>query len=514
TPYTYAYEEAPLGTFILGGWGAINGDYDTFGFPINSGRALMLAFHLMSVALVYSITKAITGRNLAALIAVLIFMFSPLATIIQRRVLLDNVMLPFLLASIYFLVGKQRNLYHYMLSATFFGVAVLIRGSAVYLLPALYLIARTQSDKDHRRFAVNLWSGLTFSLLSILPLYAQMRLELFPQGWLFSGDFPHVSLIERMLDRGPDTGFILNIGSGFRESFAQWTEVTYATSDPIIVYGGILCVIITAALARYNRHLWSIPLLTFVYAIGLAIGGRVVISDVLILLPLFAIATGIVVSLIVDAIGTGSITTIGLSTVALCILLYPFYTFYTLRIDIYTDNETQDQIDAVEWVRNNIDEDALIVTDNYAFVALRSDMPNVHYYWKVDTDPDIKFTLLDDDHCNIDYVITTQQVVEDIDLFELDLVRRAVERSTVIREYDNQGWPVEIHQVSKERCDFLADDIELESDEPAPLGASELDDTGDDSDDGEEVDFTPDALGVSDEADESVPSDETESEDN
>ncbi|MEO1289830.1 MAG: hypothetical protein AAFV93_18880, partial [Chloroflexota bacterium] len=69
-----------------------------------------------------------------------------------------------------------------------------------------------------------------------------------------------------------------------------------------------------------------------------------------------------------------------------------------------------------------------------------------------------------DSHCNIDYVITTPQVTEDIELFQLDLVRRAVNRSTVIRDYENAGWMVEIRQVSKEQCDFSIDEDDEEQD--------------------------------------------------
>lgn len=466
SPYTYSYQEAPTGTFILGFWALLNGTLNNFGFPLNSGRVLMLFFHLISCGFIFGITKSLSKSNAAAVIAVMIFAFSPLATSIQRRVLLDNVMLPALLGSIYFVVGQQRNLYHYLISALLFGVAVLIRGSAIYLLPGFLIANHTLAHPHHKRFAINMWMTLTVCLLSIFPLYAQMRQELFPEGWFLGGDFPHVSLIEVIIDRGPDTGFFLNIGSGFQYSFTQWTDIGNLTSDPIIVYGGIISIIIVALLSQYNKHLRAIVILAFSYFIGLILGGRVVISDVLPLLPFFAISIGICIAMAAKlaSIGGWMSKTI-LSLVTMLILLYPFYIFYTDRVQMYTMDQVQGQVEAVEWVQNNLDEADYVVTDNYAFVALRDTMPNIHHYWTVDTDPDIKFTLLGDNHCNIDYVLTTPQVTDDISAYNLDLMRRTLERSELLLTYENNGWPVQIWQVSKETCDVLGDN-DTEAEEP------------------------------------------------
>ncbi|MGB7342501.1 MAG: glycosyltransferase family 39 protein [Phototrophicaceae bacterium] len=469
TPYTYSYDEAPTGTFILGIWGLLNGTFTSFGFPINSGRILMMVFHLMSVGFIFGITKSISKSNSAAMIAALLFAFSPLATSIQRRVLLDNAMLPFLLASIFFMVGEKRDLYHYMLSAFLFGTAVLIRGSAIYLLPGFFIVISTLSHPSHKRFAVNIWITLTICLISIFPLYAQMRQELFPEGWLFGGDFPHVSLIERIIDRGADTGVFLNLGGGLLYSFNEWTNIGNLTADPIIIYYGIISLIILGLLARFNKLFGAIVILVLSYLVGMIVGARVVTSDVIILLPLFAIAIGTTLSTISNAAGVGgSISKIALSTVTLVIMLYPFYIFYTARVHIYTMDQVSGQIEAVEWIENNLPLDSVIVTDNYAFVALRQTMPNVHHYWKVDTDTDIKFTLLEDNHCNIDYVLTTPQVNADINNFSLDLMRRAMEQSQKLLSFENEGWPVEIWQVSKQNCD-LEEAVEDDLDNEQPL---------------------------------------------
>src|SRR5690606_36884778 len=59
SPYTYSHQEAPTGTFILGFWALLNGTLNNFGFPLNSGRVLMLFFHLISAGFIFGITKSL-----------------------------------------------------------------------------------------------------------------------------------------------------------------------------------------------------------------------------------------------------------------------------------------------------------------------------------------------------------------------------------------------------------------------------------------------------------------------
>ncbi len=455
TPYTYAYEEAPTNTFVLAGWSSLLGGFDQFGFPLNTGRVLMLIFHLLSVALVFSATRKVSDSDLAAVIAALLFALSPLALSIQRRVLADNVMLFFLLASFYLIVGRNPNLYSFMASAIFFGTAVLTKTTAfIFLPPFLYIVTMT-AHPHLRRFAVNLWLTFSLFLISLFPLYAQMRQELFPQGWILGGDFPHVSLVERILDRGPDTGVFLNIGSGVAPAFAEWTNLTNLTADPVLIYGGAIAVIFLAVMASDNKNLRPIAVAAVGFAVGAFLAGRIVISDIISLLPFFAMSLGVVVAVaanLVSGVASSFLKPVFMVGTVV-VLLYPFWIFYSARIEIYTLDQVGGQVEAVEWIRTRVPADAFVLTDAYAFVALReAGFPNAHHYWKADTDPDVKFVLLSDNHCEIDYIITTPQVIGDIDLYGLDLVRRAVVNSRVLQTYENNGWTIEIRQVTRTNC--------------------------------------------------------------
>ncbi|MFO7321993.1 MAG: glycosyltransferase family 39 protein, partial [Chloroflexota bacterium] len=455
SPYTYAYEEPPVGSLVLGIWTQLIGGLTAFGFSLNSGRVLMFLLHLASTALVYGITLRATKRNLPAIIATLVFAFSPLVVALQRRVLLDNIMLVWLLLALFIILGENRTLKHYFMSAVCFGIAVQTKGAALGFLPAFVYIVTNHSSRIHRRFATGHWVALSLFIVSLYPLYAQMKEELFPQGWFLGGDFPHVSLLERLADRGPDTGRFLNIGAGFTESFQEWVNLGNATADPIIIYGGIVCAIFALLMAVDNRPLRPIVAMVLAFIFKLAISGPIFPSDIILGLPFLAACIGIVIGAVANAVGAvagGSPVRYALATVVAAAMLYPFGIFYSQRTAPYTANQVEGQIEAVRWISENLPEDAVIVTDNYAFVELRRNFQNAHHYWKVDTDPAVKYAELGDDVCNIDYVLSTPQVVADVATYQLDLMRRAIEQSELLITYPNNGWPVEIRRTNKANC--------------------------------------------------------------
>jgi hypothetical protein len=453
SPYTYSYENPPAGTLVMGGWLVFTGGLQAFGFPLNSGRILMLVLHIITTALVFMISKKIAKTTVGAAIATLIFAFSPLAVSMQRVVYMENIMVVWLLASFYFAVGEKRTLMHYYASAFFFGMAFLTEESAIFFLPALLYSVHVSADKHHRRFATYLWTAIAILFASVYPLYAQMKQELFPEGTALGGNFPHVSLIERLSERGPDTGRFLDYGSGLASSIQQWVDLNNPVSDPVIIYFGAISALFVMLLAIDHREIRPLFALLVAEMAHLLLGGQVFVYDVILLLPFLAMSVGVVAAQVQQWLGSmNNSMKYALVPVALAAMLYPFWSFYASRLDIYTQNQVDGQVQAAEWVAANIPQDAVVVTDDYAFVSLRETHPNTQSYWRVDTDPAVKFTLLADDVCNIDYVIATPQIFSDISTFDMELMRRTIQNSEVLMTYPNDGWPVEIRQVKKTYC--------------------------------------------------------------
>jgi 4-amino-4-deoxy-L-arabinose transferase-like glycosyltransferase len=455
SPYTYAYEEPPAGSYMMSAWMLVNRSIAVFDSPIEAGRALMLVAHILTCALIYAITRKVTQLDLAALIAVLVFAFSPLAIALQRRVLLDNLMIVFLLAALFQMLGYRRKLSHYLTSAVFFALAVLTKGAALYFLPAFLFGIRINADPHHKRFAFNLWLAVALMLISFYPLYAQMKQELMPQGWFLGGDFPHVSLFESITDRGAPNGRFLNMANGLESSFDLWTNLENITADPVIFLGGLASFAFAFIFAIDNRLLRTVVAMTVCAFVFILFGGTVFDSHAIILLPLFAIMIGAITGAFSKLIGRllpPGIFRLGLKVVVAVALLYPFWIYYSSRLDIYTMDQVSGQLEAIEWLQKNTPEDSVIVTDNFAFVDLRETHPNTEDYFKVQTDPQIRDLKLDRDVCAIDYLVTTPQVNADVDNFDMDYIRQTLDNSEILITYPNNGWPVQIRQVKKVNC--------------------------------------------------------------
>src|SRR6202022_3644444 len=121
------------------------------------------------------------GMPTAALAAFL-FTVSPLALDYQRRLLLDNIMLFWCLLSLDLLLDGWGRLSRVTLSGISFGIALLTKETAAFLLLPMLYIAWQQRWQHQARFAVVGWLVPLAMLVSFYPLYAALKGELLPAG--------------------------------------------------------------------------------------------------------------------------------------------------------------------------------------------------------------------------------------------------------------------------------------------------------------------------------------------
>jgi hypothetical protein len=191
-PYTYFYDHAPGGWVLLGAWMWITGGVHSFGNAIDSGRVLMLLLNIASIALVFRVARKFGCRPASAAIGALILCLSPLAIFYQRMVLLDSIMLFWALLSLDLLLDGWGRLSRLVLSGVCFGLALVSKETAIFLLPPMLYIAILQRWRHQGRFAVAGWVVPMLIVSSWYLLYALLKGELLPSlgpaGFVTSGD--------------------------------------------------------------------------------------------------------------------------------------------------------------------------------------------------------------------------------------------------------------------------------------------------------------------------------------
>src|SRR5438128_10200322 len=146
--------------------------FETFGEGINTSRVVLLLVHLASVFLLFQVTRRLSGGLTAAVVACFLFNLSPLAVYYQRPVLLDNLMVFWLLLSLYLATGEDRRILTPLLSGLALGLGVLTKENAIFFVPVIgYLLYRQVRQRRNYRFALGFWLFTSAASISLYFLY-------------------------------------------------------------------------------------------------------------------------------------------------------------------------------------------------------------------------------------------------------------------------------------------------------------------------------------------------------
>ena len=449
-----------MGWVLLALWLAIGSVIpapDTF---LSLGRVFMLVIHVLTALMIYGVARKLRLSQPFAILAVVLFSLSPLVIILQRRILVENLMTLWVLISFYFVLGNKRTLLHYAVSALTLGMAFLTHVVALSFFPAIFYVVFKHSHSAHRRFALTLWLGIVASMFFGFPLHALLKDELLPAGVLFGGSHPHVSLYETQavqLERisGQE---LLSSESSFIFNLKRWVSFEEAASDRGFIIAGLSSAALVLTMATLWRpHLRPLAWLMFLYGLHLVTLKRLFDPGIVPLLPLLAISIGIAAEMIFQLIkNTLSQRAIsyplyaGLATLLLAVCGWT----YGQKFEIFRLDQTSMQIDAVRWLSQHAAPDSVVVSDSYAFVDLRQTLANAHYYWVVDEDVQVRYEVMDNNWCNIDYLVTTPQMLADINENQLQLSLTAFRGSESLKTYENNGWPIDIREVQKHNCNI------------------------------------------------------------
>ncbi|MBI4318021.1 MAG: glycosyltransferase family 39 protein [Chloroflexi bacterium] len=462
SPYTYFYDHAPAGWLVLAGWIALlPRQFTTFGMAINSGRVFMLLVHVASVYLLYHVTRRLSRSTTAAFLTCLIFTLSPLGLFYQRMILLDNIMVFWLLLSLYWLVRHGERLMALLGSGLAFGLALLTKENAVFFLPVLFYILYQEVKDSYRfRFALSGWIFTWSIVVSIYPLYAFLKSELFPEGIslvLTNEPGSHVSLISTFIwqlsRRG---GSIMDPSSEFWFFFwGRWWP-----KDAAILLLGASATLLNLAIGlsdlqgKRGRGFFVTSLLCLSFALYLMRGSVILAFYVVPVVPFAAMNMGMLADRVIRVLpGTVARWTF----VLVAIVLTGVYLF--LARDHYTLNQTQLQARQLQFIRSNVPSSAFLIIDDDLWVDLhersgRSPVyPKAHSHWKVQGDPDIREKMLGDDWRNADYLVLSTGLA---DIFNgalsaerEDFVLAAHNNSRTIAVFEQGNVRLEVRKINK-----------------------------------------------------------------
>jgi endo-1,4-beta-D-glucanase Y/4-amino-4-deoxy-L-arabinose transferase-like glycosyltransferase len=449
-PYTYFYDHAPGGWLLLAGWLGISGGPLTFGSAVDSGRMFMLLLHLAMIPLLYQIARKFGCGMGAAALATLLFSISPLAILYQRLVMLDNIMMFWLLLSLNFLLDGRGRLSRVIFSGLCFGMAILSKETAVFVLPAMFFIAWQQRWKHQGRFGLLGWILPMGAVLSLYPLYALLKGELLPAGYslaffILNMDTPpdKVSLIDALrwqATRGGDGAF-------WKLATDTWLKL-----DPVLFAGGALAIVINLLrIVRKDRRAFAVGLLGLLPLYYLARGGLVFDYYIIFAIPFLALNLAMALNPLLRLLPRQLKPALVL--VATGVLLGVYIGMQTLQ-PLFTQRPDVASREATAWIKQNLPSQSLIVIRNDMWVDLHEpglggpSFPNAHSHWKVALDPSVRDGVFHNDWHMVDYVVVSPQFKQDLIDTNATLVLDALKNATLVKRWESAGNQLEVWKVN------------------------------------------------------------------
>jgi endo-1,4-beta-D-glucanase Y/4-amino-4-deoxy-L-arabinose transferase-like glycosyltransferase len=409
-PYTYWYDHSPLGWMILAVFSQILGGYNSFGNSINTGRVIMLIMHMVSSLMIILSVRKMTKNVWAGYAAALFFSLLPLGNYFQRRVLLDNVLMFIFSLCFYFSIDNKVTLFKAMLSGTLLGMAVMCKESGIFFVPGIVYIIFNGLDKRQKIFGLITWTGFFTSIVSLYIILSILKTELFPS----SDKVSLIGTLSFQISRGNGIPFWKD-GSEFKINLLQWLS-NDTTSVYLIVTTLFVGIIMTAFNFR-NKNWTGIMLLICGYLYFILRGKIVIEFYILPLIFIVALLFGLIYdqviryfsSIVVDLKIKKNIFRVGI----LLILLPLVFLQFVVNSKALTNDDVTPTLQAIDWIRANVDQNANIIIACTAYGDLQYPNPsfkvykNADWFWKADFDREVREYKYKNNPENVDYILNS-----------------------------------------------------------------------------------------------------------
>lgn len=454
TPYVYTYDHPPLGWIQIAAWVQLTGGLASFTNAINSGRVFILVLAAASSLLLYLSASRLSGSRSAALMATLLYTFSPLSLIYRREVLLDNIGTFWLLMALCLITTGKSKLPTFLFAALALGIAILTEEVFILFLPTLLYAVWLYATPFQRKFALVTVIYVTLAVASIYILFALLKGDLFPPGILPGDKGPHPSLIEAFLQKWQ----LPAVGGQFSESWSAWTQL-----DWLLLAAGTIAMFINILGGTVNRF----QLLTALFAANcwafLLICNVVYPFSIVPLLPFLALN-------IVLALNTPLRWLTGKIGFDLARALLFFVLIGVLipsgihrATPLLTKDSAGPQQQALLWIRSNIPHDSLVITNSYMFSDLRepggmgvgngAPFAHAHIYSNVVLDPAVLDKELNGDWQKINFLVVDDNMLKDIHARQqYALLNQALHHGILRSQFGSSkdGTLIQIYQVIRQ----------------------------------------------------------------
>jgi hypothetical protein len=150
----------------------------------------------------------------------------------------------------------------------------------------------------------------------------------------------------------------------------------------------------------------------------------------------------------------------------------PLHDFHADPLCLWKNRQAEVHRQAAAWIIRHVPRDSYMIIDQSIWLELHDvqlrddstsnkDIPeaernfeHAHYYWKVAQDPAIRNDVFFNDWRRIDYIVTTEQLREDIRREnrngKFSLIIKALTHSKQVAAFDTGGWPIRVYRVEGE----------------------------------------------------------------
>jgi hypothetical protein len=441
--YTYWYDHPPVGWITIAGYAWVTRAFERLPTAVTVGREFMVWVHVVSAAMMYLLARRLGYHRLAAAGAVLLFGLSPLAVPFQRMVFLDNLAVMWTLAALALAASPRRSLTASAGSAICFAIAVLSKETIAVLFPALFLLLWQHTSPKTRRYSIALFLTLLGAIVSVYPLYAILKNELF-EG---SG---HVSLIWaikwQLFDR-PPSGSLLDPSSGAHAIARSWLD-----TDPLLLGAGV----VLTPLGLLIRRARAVALALAIQVVMLCRNGYLPFPYVIAMLPFAALTIAGVADqlckgpritrawLIALARRAGQLAVVVAVAVSL-VVIGPAWVQGAERA--MTEDHSQPPRQALAYVLTHVPRGSVLLVDDNLWTDLvrHGFDPNPVWFYKLDLDPAIRAKFRNGWR-DIDYIVLGR--LPPSTLQDLPLVAAAIKHSEVVASFGDGD--IAVRKVIKE----------------------------------------------------------------